>query len=215
MVNAILAGTKTQTRRIVKPQPPHSCHYAINGNKEKACCLWTEAWENKQFDRCFVPPTPKSKDHLLPCPYGKPGDHLWVRETCRAKELADGQDGVLYEADGGFIGIAETQDAADAWMKLNSYHGKRGATVPPIHMPRWASRITLEITDVRVERVQSISEADATAEGFPGNIIDGKRVPWSAYGWFLATWQVINGKESWESNPWVWALTFRKVEKSS
>lgn len=242
MVRALLAGTKTQTRRIVKPQPaPYESWDWSWPVRRKGVTPGTRiCWRDDQ------------RVTLYPyCPYGVPGDRLWVQETCRAHELTDkeaesdtfgiierkgleyplyGLDGVIYKADGVFREIECTREAADLWMDLNAYRGKRGATVPPIHMPRWASRITLEITDVRVERLQDISEADAIAEG-----IDPPRCPHCGYTWgdcrqhmdhrlcvgrepesavaaYRALWGQINGPDSWASNPWVWVVCFRRLD---
>jgi len=162
MVRAILAGTKTQTRRVVK------CD--IRGPSDP---MDTWDWYDKKgkwagaHGRGF--PFKKTNAALL-CPYGQPGDRLWVREACLAEELPDGLDGVRYLADEAFLAIESTQEGADRWLALR-YYGKRPSpvapvkTVPAIHMPRWASRITLEVTAVRVERLQDISIADAMAEG--------------------------------------------------
>lgn len=235
MVRAILDGTKTQTRRVVKL--PHdnplgrwepTTFGGPDGGRTKAgetIPLQGGIWHTRTGDS-------------LGCPYGQPGDRLWVRETCRAYELSDtdartdrfgvierlglecppyGLDGVLYSADGAFREIANTREAADAWSELHAYRGKRGATVPQIHMPRWASRITLEITGVRVERLQDISEADAKAEGAPPShpSIDvvSREFGYADFprSWFAQLWDQINGAGSWDANPWVWCLTFRRV----
>lgn len=152
MVYAILEGRKTQTRRIVKPQPvlisrKGSLFWSFNGTDLADA---GQDWFLKQ------------------CPYGQPGDQLWVRESCRAEELSDGKDVVRY-FDGVCIPIENSPESSEKWLNLYSYNGKRGATVPSIHMPRWASRITLEITNVRVERLQDISEEDALKEGVFGD----------------------------------------------
>lgn len=183
MVRAVLSGAKTQTRRIVKP-------------------LHMATVDAEQFPI------------LAMCPYGSPGDQLWARETCRAEAIGDeGLCGVRYVADGQFMPIANTREASDRWVQLYWYRGMEGATVPPIHMPRWASRITLEITDVRVERLQDISEADAKAEGV--SMPDGTPTPpdfWSYQQEFRHLWEQINGPGSWDANPWVWAISFRRIE---
>ena len=183
MVRAILAGRKTQTRRIVSPR-----HMATVGAE--------------QFPI------------LAMCPYGSPGDRLWVRETCRAEAMDDeGLCGVRYVADGQFMPIANTREASYRWVQLYWYRGMEGATVPPIHMPRWASRITLEISDVRVERLQDISEADAKAEGV--SMPDGTPTPpdfWSYQQEFRLVWEQIHGGGSWEKNPFVWVVTFRRID---
>lgn len=133
MVRALLDGRKTQTRRIIKPQPEFGGAVArsITGQ----------------------------------CPKGQQGDLLYVREKCYALELPSGLHGVVYDANDEFIPIGNAMEETEAWMKLNRYAGRFGNMVPSIHMPRWASRLTLKITDVRVERVQDISANDCRAEG--------------------------------------------------
>lgn len=200
MVRAILDGRKTQTRRVVKDR-------VKNGGQ----------W----FTRT---PSDFANDEMLAtykCPYGQPGDQLWVREAFRldadfdhmspAEAGAHCRDhdhgaGALYEA---------TESTDDGWGKLR----------PSIHMPRWASRITLEVTDVRVERLQEISETDAYAEGvtipthyqFGGtacmtreqvNLRNEARVT------FEDLWDSLNAKRGygWDVNPWVWVVTFKRAE---
>jgi hypothetical protein len=90
---------------------------------------------------------------------------------------------------------------------MYNYRGQKGATVPPIHMPRWASRIDLEITGVRVERLRDISEEDAKAEGWPG--FSCAEIP---ERWFRGLWWKINGEKSWAENPWVWVVEFKMVQ---
>lgn len=210
MVRALLAGIKTQTRRICK------------------------------LDVRASMPEPEWQSLLRCCPYGQPGDRLWVRETCRAHELTDdeassdtfgvmerlglevppyGLDGVIYEADGAFQEIENTREAADRWADLRQYGGRSGAKVPAIHMPRWASRITLEITAVRVERLQDISETDAQAEGAKEcDPVSGREVllamP-SQRGSFVMhyrhIWDEINGPGSWAANPWVWVVEMERA----
>jgi hypothetical protein len=218
MVRALLEGRKTQTRRQVK--------YRVTGPNRPNTLDFHEGsrWRGALDARSLT------GNALALCPYGKPGDLLWVRETCRAHELTDkeaeedtfgvmerlgleyplyGLDGVIYAADGTFREIQNTQQASQAWCELNHYRGKQGATVPPIHMPRWASRITLRITSVRVERVQAISQADCIAEGIAAQtgpfvhhvVADYRRL-----------WGEINGKESWDANPWVWVVAFERAE---
>jgi len=193
MVRAILAGRKTQMRRIVKP-------------------LHMATVDAEQFPI------------LAMCPYGSPGDRLWVRETCRAEAIDDeGLCGVRYVADGQFMPIANTREASDRWVQLYWYRGMEGATVPPIHMPRWASRITLEITDVRVERLQDISEDDCLAEGIaqvvreklPGIQQCGEydTIDVDPVAEYRDLWESINGPESWAANPWVWVIGFKKLEQ--
>jgi hypothetical protein len=138
-----------------------------------------------------------------------------VRETCRAEELPDtGLDGVRYEADGAFREIENTFEAGNKWLALSTYGGKgvHCRRVPAIHMPRWASRITLEVIAVRVERLQDISEEDAQAEGaelhteyMPMKVGFNYR---QAYG---GLWESINGSGSWDTNPWVWVVEFKRM----
>jgi len=162
------------------------------------------------------------------CPYGPVGRKLWVKETWRAHEHADGTDGILYAADGTFIPIENTREAAERWVAARREGKKPGAFRPSIFMPRWASRITLEVTGVRVERLQEISAEDAIAEGIPVSkgvgAIDGE----TCYGMttnsgymrgrqgaivaFQDLWQSINGPGSWEANPYVWVIQFRRIQ---
>lgn len=212
MVRALLAGTKTQTRRVIKGQPTNSLwvlYHCPDGR-----------W-NWVLDK-----TGMGSGDPFRCPYGAVGDRLWVRETCCAHEIADaeydgvhlpepGTDGVKYAADSAFRKIQNTPEAADGWWWLFSYRGGNGATVPPIHMPRWASRITLEITGVRIERLQSISEADAAAEGVEfGGITDPAtgEIDRDAAEAYEQLWESLHGRGSWDANPWVWVIEFKRVD---
>jgi len=165
MVRALLAGTKTQTRRVVKDTGLYAIDAAIHGPETAARELLALASR---------------------CPYGQPGHKLWVRETHMDLGAC-----YLYRADPG----AETERALVA-------PGQRWK--PAIHMPRAASRITLEVTGVRVERVASISESDAIAEGI--DVTDGEQPSVT----FARLWDSINGQRApWQSNPWVWVVAFR------
>jgi hypothetical protein len=132
------------------------------------------------------------------CRYGKPGDRLWVRETWAHERDGTGcpdDNGVLYRAtDPGW----DDEETGLRWR-------------PSIFMPRRASRITLEITDVRVQRLQEISEEDAQAEGAVGALDQSVGNNWCASQAFAALWESINGPDSWDANPWVWAVTFRNL----
>ncbi len=185
MVRAILNGTKTQTRRVVKIKSPKSVSlhdYSVDGVR------------------------------VGPCPYGQPGDRLWVRETWAhgTHAMAAERDG-----DGPFVYAAtdrEDRRLGDRWR-------------PSIHMPRAASRITLEITGVRVERLQDISDNDALAEGVAQavrerlpkiqqcgeyDVIDADPVDE-----YRELWESINGPASWESNPWVWVVSFQPIDAAT
>jgi hypothetical protein len=214
MVRAILEGRKTQTRRVVKPQPPPD---AKRFSESRG--VWRET---------LAAPGARWR-----CPYGIPGDRLWARETWRvsseSNHTPDGLSGtkkiyIAYKA-GAFAGVArqhredfrtpEDDDLASrAWGK-----SRVDAWRPSIHMPRWASRITLEITGVRVERVQEISGSDAVAEGIPavaGTTWESR--PDNLNAWvvsqFRRLWNSINAKRGygWDANPWVWVIEFKRLE---
>lgn len=194
MVRAILAGTKTQTRRAVKPQPVES--YSVLGDVRE-----TRGWSWPMSDGQHLPCPGDAM--LARCPYGEPGDRLWVRETFCTMIVNDWPNPV------GPIGYR-----ADGNLEHNP-----GCWRPSIHMARRHSRITLEITGVRVERLQEISEADARAEGAPPGHPSIDRVS-REFGfadfprsWYGQMWEQINGRGSWAANPWVWVLEFRKLER--
>lgn len=208
MVRAILEGRKTQTRRVVKPQPDLPRKHRWSWTLEKDRLTWGRApWPKSDPINHFVEGEAK-------CPYGQPGDRLWVRETWQTQELPDGLDGVLYKASlntaNEFRPIENTQEAGYKWLEA---HRRDQHWRPSIHMPRWASRITLDITDVRVERVQEISDEGLFAEGWdgPGRAMD---VP-DVANWFTYLWNSINEKRGfgWTTNPWVWVIEFKKVEQ--
>jgi len=198
MVRAILDGRKTQTRRVVKPQPPNKTrHMQLT---EGEWCAFGEgtqvaggAWCGETGD----PPFNRWK-----CPYGQRGDMLWVREiwkpTCSGLTV---DTYVRYCADDSRREIVHN-------LECRGHDTERWR--PSIHMPRWASRITLEVIAVRVERVQEISEADARKEGIPS-----KHVPECGLeiNDFHALWDSINAKRGypWDSNPWVWVVEFAMV----
>lgn len=185
MVRAILDGRKTQTRRIIKPQPK-----LITSSGR-----WY--WE-KALDVKGDPLVDASRywwEYYGTSPYGKFGDQLWVRETWNTI----GGNQAIYKSD-----FTISDD--------------RGPWKPPIFMPRWASRIQLEITDVRVERIQDISEDDVQAEGICTSVTRQNSYPIGTEHRpnaqeYAIGWDKINGKGSWESNPWVWVIEFRKIKR--
>jgi hypothetical protein len=203
MVRAILDGRKTQTRRPVKPQPYTIPWRDAYGNADEAL-FWRYAEPREDW------PYPRF------CPLGQPGDHLWVREPARVDYVRDeGEDGmelaIRYMADD-VVRLVEVPSRLDTeWQRKYT----EGWPVPkwvsecqeiPNGVFREASRITLEITDVRVERVQDISEADAMAEGSPWEDC------WSSYlQSFEALWCRTYGPQSWSWNLWVWVIEFRRV----
>lgn len=230
MVRALIDGTKTQTRRLVKPQPVTSGSpslWAWHG--AKAAAFWTDG----------------ARIMLPYCPYGVPGDRLWVKETFRVDGWdEDGFVYVTYGADGSsgvrdFGGddietFIEKQTrrlrrAGGKWMQrgqdgepieangtedecfISLPEGKHAPWIPSIFMPRWASRITSDLTDVRVQRLHDISEEDARAEGVEP--FDGTAAA-AVYN-YARLWNEINGEGAWALNPWVWALTFKRVEQSA
>lgn len=205
MVKAILDGRKTQTRRIVKNVMPD------NG-------IWLKKpTKTRSGTTTHVLDAPK---HNL-CPLGKAGDHLWVRETWMPDAPRDGTWG-----DVEFYGCKDSQLSmiperfrkSEYCIHRASWDGDElvGWT-PSIHMPRWASRITLEITDVRVERLNDISQSDAIAEGAPPShpTIDAISrecgFPDFSRSWFGQTWWHIYGKKNWQDNPWVWVIEFKRI----
>ena len=191
MVRAILEGRKTQTRRIIKlPRD----------------CSWYHAADPVN-DGNFLKHGLEGYWHVeeLPCPYGKPGDRLWVREAhAFVPEPA-------YRCSTGIIQKVNPVDSYQACVYRENFDRARSFSWrPSIHMPRWACRILLEITGVRVERLQDISEEDALAEGVDNSLhLGGGRF---ATENFAHLWWMINGDGSWESNPWVWCISFRRIE---
>ena len=182
------AEAKTQTRRIINPQPPFLCEYVINGNQSHALC---RAIADHNL---FVPPTHKSKDHRLACPFGTVGDRLYVKEG-----LAWDGSNIIYRLDKQPV-IKPFMGGAYGWLWLRD-------TLSPIHMPRWAARLWLELTGVRVERINEISYDDEGAEGVTLGTDCNDR-----HSGFIQLWESVNGTGSWNKNDWVWVLDFRKVD---
>lgn len=205
MVRAILDGRKTQTRRIIKPQPIWIADPSV-AFKTEDC----------------------NPNGIIKCPYGKPGDRLWVKETWQGPLFYDeipedwnsdkykNPEYCYYRASGHDCDFVDSDDNyVERWS-------------PSIHMPRWASRILLENSNVRIERLQDISEDDAVAEGIE-NIGGGASCsPWknyrigaknemdchcsSAVRSYKTLWESINGQESWDLNPLVWVVEFKTLE---
>lgn len=208
MVRAILEGRKTQTRRVIKPQPE---------SRPGIACA-------RLLFKCRDGKTPlvdtAAEEAGFMCPYGQSGDRLWVRETwavgARPDPFEGCRDGIEYRADE--IGLDDldelplySPEPPDGFEWDSVPSGWR----PSIFMPRWASRIDLEITDVRVERLQEISPGDAFDEGFKGDVDGGafigseERIPR-----FRDGWDKLNAKRGfgWDTNPWVWVLTFKRIQ---
>jgi hypothetical protein len=200
MVRAILSGAKTQTRRVVKPQP--------TPNGGGPVVMQTQSGF---FNANGLP---------IVCPYGQPGDRLWVREKWQPKSpywfniLKSGEDR-----------SSEAIEYAVQFAATCPSPGLQGRWRSSIHMPRWASRITLEVMGVRVERLQDISEADAMTEGSDcvtwsgikgtaADLIDWplKEVNNPYRNGYAVMWESISGPGSWDKNPWVWVVEFKQVE---
>lgn len=207
MVQALLAGRKSQTRRVVKPQP----------NARATEIVYREAgWPGTPWHaRLELPKTPRHYEvtNTYKCPYGQIGDILWVREAfCFGSE--DCFHTFYYRASD----RVDIQVDGDGFTVFNKDGSERSPWKPSIHMPKAASRIWLEITDIRVERVGEISEPDAVAEGIE-DLTDGQnlsfkdymkgRHPLTAVASYKSLWESINGPESWEVSPWVWTVEFR------
>lgn len=236
MVRALLNDTKTQTRRVVKPQPVANQRGKFNFTTFTDDEGIESYWQNYPF---WGP---------VRCPYGQPGDRLWVRESWGYFD-PDGT-GVDYDRDHNDDGkagpcTAYRQEMLEEGNALRNYWRRRIAYKatfaerkygmgpvgpnkwrPSIHMPRWANRITLEITAVRVERLQDISPADCEAEGVQRlPLQEGELNPWytadvsagpvlhsrSTIGAYRKLWEQINGPGSWDANPWVWVVEFKVV----
>ncbi|MBK7366132.1 MAG: hypothetical protein IPI97_14540 [Nitrosomonas sp.] len=219
MVRAILDGRKTQTRRIVKDFPGHKSPLSDYGRSHD-----NGKWKWCEFRNLWM-----GSDGT--CPFGDPGDRLWVRETFAIPSTNLGtMPSPVYKAD------AYRDDSGERdgwWINDNFYLAETvGKWKPSIHMPRWASRINLEITNVRVERLQDISEEDAIAEGVEFD--SGWEEPlgegytggsgffdylsedesfsfYSAKQSFQSLWSSINGPEAWEANPFVWCIEFKRI----
>ncbi len=194
MVKAILEGRKTQTRRIVKREFMHD----PNGTRNAR-------WYIRRADAIWNSFETLQELVMKHCPYGQPGDRLWVRETHRINPWIYNDPRMGPGTPGCVVYRADPHDPEYDEMKVWK---------PSIFMPRWASRITLEITDVRVERLQEISDSDAINEGITGVLDDGI---WSYNGHvlprdgFTDLWNKINGADSWNANPWVWVVSFEVV----
>lgn len=212
MVRAILDGRKTQTRRPIKWK---QTRFTEIGEREDGS-KWP--WSEDAEHAC---------DFWHPCPFGAVGDRIWVRETfqgplfdydlmdnyCKAHTPFEKPEFCVYKADG-----VPAPEFYDADYELHC------CWRPSIHMPRWASRILLEITDVRVERLNAISEEDAEAEGIDMEALYDSQDCYDCIadhnmtgrptvtGAFKYLWESIYGEEGWKSNPWVWVIEFKRVE---
>lgn len=212
MVRAIIDGRKTQTRRIMKPQPKPKPNE--NGDiswPSNICQSMINIKEMMQDNEGAW-----AGIAGIACPHGGVGDRLWVRETWMPDAPRDGtwSDVEFYGCkDSKLNMIPERFRKPEHCIHRASWDGaKLVGWTPSIHMPRWASRITLEITDVRVERLQEASDDDFKAEGYPleRELTGGST---DAFCWFRHLWDSVSKPEcNFESNPWVWVIEFKKVE---
>ncbi|EPY7162036.1 morphogenetic protein [Klebsiella variicola] len=218
MVRAILDGRKTQTRRIMKVQPENSelgLRRVVESKNgiDDGKYFWSQSYATGL----------KSRSKPFACPFGTVGDRIWVRETW-SSDFANyyPNDRVWYAADNNRQLDIDMVDGVRGIYSPESDVHVPFRWHPSIHMPRWASRILLEITDVRVERLNAISEEDATAEGvppagsllpdYPGTFLTPKGDYATAKVAFQRLWESIYGEESWKANPWVWVIEFKRVE---
>ena len=238
MVRAVLEGRKTVTRRILKPQPFPDGYY------QGDICLDVRSPYARFSVEAVDGGAYLSEEHESP--YGEPGDRLWVREAWRVPDSLNACSGfdiaercieagyrkpwspIRFEDDGALT-------SAKDWHEFGSTPGEAtpGRYRHARFMPRWASRITLEVTGVRAERLQDITHLQAIAEGVE-EVGIGSGYPWhysaTPVTWadavegnaavyddarlaFRDLWQSINGPESWDANPWVWAIEFRRIEQ--
>lgn len=200
MVRAIFDGRKTQTRRPMRIQPFGDFSGARDnlGYPELKNHVWAGFKSAPDRSPCYYK-----------CPFGKVGDRIWVREKCNVTNVALSEiDASVYYGDDEWLYCLLSNDTARE--QAHRMENKKGFT-PSIHMPRWASRITLEITNVRVERVRDISEEDAVKEGAPTDIPSfGEGKSCFPRSWFGGLWDSIYN--NWDANPWVWVLEFKVVE---
>lgn len=223
MIRAVLDGRKTQTRRVMKGQPPENWKpLNIDMEPDYTARTYTKAVIDRKGYMQAGPDVFGVSDDVWGaiCPFGQPGDHLWVRETFRVHSRATDVATLAFRASKRQswtqqtrrvpIGECNKPVSAEAWT-------------PSIHMPRWASRIELEITSVGVQRLQALSPGDAVREGliklpasgryclnegdqyFGGASHDAREV----FSWL---WSSIYGEKSWQANPWVWVIEFKRVE---
>ncbi|HCB1050392.1 TPA: hypothetical protein MYN33_001712 [Klebsiella pneumoniae] len=189
MVRALLDGRKTQTRRPIKWK---QTRFTEIGEREDGS-KWP--WSEDAEHAC---------DFWHPCPFGAVGDRIWVREAFRVHSRATDVATLVYKA-------SERNSWTEQTRRVPVAVCNKPATpekwTPSLHMPRWASRILLEITGVRVERLRSMSQDDARAEG-----VIAASGPMEAGLAFRELWDSIYGEESWKANSWVWVIEFKRVE---
>ena len=230
MVRAVLDGRKTVTRRVIKTQPD----VRPGGRWSWIICSTAKREQDKwrysypcAGGSSFTERGRESSDGPFACPYGQPGDELWVRETFASRVDIDGDSDPKRARH--YTYYRASEDCAQGFSPSDpmNWHDFGGCWRPSIHMPRWASRITLRVEDVRVERVQEISFVDALAEGCSAHFAEQFKCgrpdcdaqdDWH-YGqrWqFERLWNGINAKRGfgWDANPFVWVVTFSRVDQN-
>jgi hypothetical protein len=234
MVRALLNGSKSQTRRIVVPQPIATVSHA--GNLIRSANHPTKPHHQYQW----MSGNPKDIDEaefvgdFFNCPYGEPGDLIWVREAWRVsrrwdetppRDLSPRTMTVMFAAGGSVANDSSSRYVLDETYPptLPDWAGRDRRA---FHMMRWMSRLTLRITDIRIERLQEISEADAIVEGIENAYVPGhgriggtwkvytkpKLSTFSPIASYRSLWELINGADSWDANPFVWAISFEVIK---
>lgn len=213
MVRAFLEDRKGKTRRVIQPQPP-----AEEAVRQKSGSGYS-----------WIPPSGRiphwrpagpvwavrelmGREPELRCPYGAPGDRLWVRETWALEDCGEDGKRVVWQADRAAAWAMPRSELGETYYLPSDHAPDRWR--PSIHMPRWASRLTLEVTDVRVERLQAVSADDAVDEGINPSTVPGVGSDASIIAAFHQFWDSINGERpgcSWEANPYVWVVSFRRL----
>lgn len=199
MVRAILEGRKTVTRRPVKATKAHADGFIMfdHGNGWRPYNMFGDSEVDSE-----------GMEYPIPCPYGQPGDRLWVRETWYCDHFEVQQGPYLKPVDMHDLDQSrEDGELVYAADGLTPYEQEQPTWKPSIHMPRWASRILLEITDVRVERLQDISREGCIAEGPDLPVADHLDRAWHVQ--FQRLWESTGG--DWDTNPWVWVVEFKQV----
>lgn len=209
MVKAILDGRKTQTRRVVRPGSP------------AAHCYLQPMWgaspppDPVEFGEPGLwifagPDYPDAESDERRCPCGVVGDRLWVREKFSVLSFTETESYQAEYAADGTIGGEAINWTEEGKRQEQASRFCDGKNHPSIHMPRWASRLLLEVKDVRVERLQEITADGARAEGWPGQG-ELEMIPKE---WFALLWDSLNAKRgfSWASDPWVWCISFKRIE---
>jgi len=188
-----------ETPILMTPENAQKCHKGTKTQTRRIVKLPLRCPAHGVVLNSFDPRGEHDADILVNCPYGVVGDWLWVREPY----AWPGEEVLLYR------GCPSDSEIVEKWK-----HDKNCPQVkwtPSIHMPKWACRTWLEITEVRVQRLREISEEDCYAEGLQRGMADDR--PDGLRIWYRELWESINGPGSWDENPWVWAISFRKVAR--